>query len=56
MTSNTVIKFLRFYLYSKAPIAKKKKRTHKSEISTIALTDKTDMETKFFFQSADAFC
>ena len=48
MTSNTVIKFLRFFLYSRAPIAKKQKRTHKFEIFTIALTDKTDVENIFF--------
>ena len=48
-----------FYLRgygSKAPIAEKQKRTHKFEISTIALTDKTDVENAFFSQSADAFC
>ena len=56
MTSNPVIKFLRLFLYSGAPITKKQKRTHKFEISTIALTEKTDMETTFFSQSADAFC
>ena len=37
-----------FILYSKAPIAEKQKRTHKFEISTIALTDKTDVENAFF--------
>ena len=44
------------FLYSGALSAKKQKRTHKFEISTIALTDKTDVENAFFSQSADAFC
>ena len=51
--SNWIFKI---FLYSKAPIAEKQKRTHKFEISTIALTDKTDVENAFFSQSADAFC
>ena len=44
------------FLCSGALITEKQKCTHKFEISTIALTDKTDMETAFFSQSADAFC
>ena len=44
------------FLYSRAPITKKQKRTHKFEIFTIALADKTDVENIFFSQSADAFC
>ena len=44
------------FLHSEALIAEKQKRTHKFEISTISLTDKTDMENTFFSQSADAFC
>ena len=47
MTSNPVIKILRIFIIV-APIAEKQKRTYKFEISTIALTDKTDMETTFF--------
>ena len=43
--SNQIFKI---FLYSRAPIAKKQKRTHKFEIFTIALTDKTDVENIFF--------
>ena len=44
-TSNQIYKI---FLYSGAPIAEKQKCTHKFEIYTIALTDKTDMENIFF--------
>ena len=56
MTSNPEIKIFKTFLYSGSPITEKQKRTHKFEISTIARTDKTDMETTFFSQSADVFC
>ena len=49
-------KIFKIFSYNGAPIAEKQKRSHKSKISTIVLTDKTDMENTFFSQSADAFC
>ena len=48
MTSNTVIEFLRFFYIVGLQLPKKQKRTHKFEIFTIALTDKTDVENIFF--------
>ena len=42
-------KIFKIFLYNGAPIAEKRKRTHEFEISTISLTDKTNMENAFFF-------
>ena len=41
-------KIFKIFLCSGALIAEKQKRTHKFEIFTIALTDKTNMENIFF--------
>ena len=56
MTSNTVIKFLGFFYIIGLQLPKNKNAPINFEISTIALTDETDMENGFFSQSADAFC